>query len=150
MSDYAEIAALSWENIPEPKVLPAGSYLLRGKNATYQPSKDADKSPSFLFVYGVKEPMDDVPAEDLEALGDGYDVENNQIFHRIWVETAVDFDKVRKHLELHGIEVKGSIPDTLKKFKGTQVVAYLKQRNFTDKSGANRVDNNAEQFAKVE
>lgn len=149
MSDYADIASMSWENIPEPKVLPVGSYLLRGRNASYQPSKEEGKSPTFMFVYSVKEPMDDVDAEALSGLGEDYDLASNQIFFRIYVETAADFAKVRRHLALHGVEAKGDIKETLKKFKGTEVVAYLNQKQFTDRQGETRTDNNAETFAAV-
>lgn len=149
MSDYEDILNQSWDNIPQPKTLPEGSYLLKGRNASFQAGKEG-QSNSFLFVYQVREAMDDVDADKLAELGADYDMENNQVFHKVWVETSVDYDKVRKHLALHGIEAKGSIADTLKSFKGSQVIAYLKLRTYLDKSGQQITTNQAEQFAKVE
>lgn len=153
MSDYADIADLSWDNIQEPKTLPVGSYLLRASNASFQPAKDADKSPVVMFVYRVKEPMDDVKTEELEELGAEYDITENKVFHRIYIEDGSSWDQVRKHLEKHRVEMvsgEGGVLKTLKKFKGTEVIAYLEQRSFTRASGEVGIANNATTFAAVD
>ena len=149
MSDYADIVQQSWDEIPEVKVLPAGSWLLRGRNATYQPAK-GEGSPSVLFVYGVKEPMDDVDNAELAKLGTDYDVEANKIFTRFFIGDNSDWDKVRKHLEKHGVTTKGqSISDSLKGFQGSQVIAYVDQRSFTNNAGQPQVENTASNFTPV-
>lgn len=150
MSDYAEIADLSWDNIQEPKALPVGTYLLKARNAVFQPSKEADKSPVVMFVYVPKEAMEDVKAEELEALGPDYDIAENKIFSRFYIEDGSSWDQVRKHLLKHGVEVSGKIEDTLKKVKGTEVLAYLEQNTFKRKDGSSAVGNNATEFAPVE
>ena len=147
--DYASIVDRSWDSIPPVELLPQGSWLLRGQNATYQAAK-GDGSPSVLFVYKVKEPMDDVTAEDIEKLGQNYDVEANKIFTRFWIGDNSDWDKVRKHLAKHGVDTTGkSISDSLKEFKGTEIVAYLDQRSFQNNAGETQEDNVASNFTPV-
>lgn len=147
--DYASILKKSWDEIPPVKVLPTGSWLLRGQNATYQEGK-GDNSPTVLFVYKAKEPMDDVSSEEMDALGDNYDVSANRIFVRFFISDNSDWDKVRKHLAKHGIDAKGEIGDSLKAFKGSEVVAYLGTRTYTDNAGEEHEDNTASSFTPLE
>jgi hypothetical protein len=149
MADYADILNKSWDEIPEVVPVPKGSYLLKGQNATFQPAKGEDGSPSVLFVYRVKEPMDDVDTGELAALGDNYDLEANRIFTRFWINDGSDWDKVRKHLTKHGVPLKGNIADSLKEFKGAEVVAFVDQRNFTDNAGQSQTENTAANFTPV-
>lgn len=151
MADYADILTKSWDEIPEVKTLPNGSYLLRGRNASYQPAKNEDQSPAVLFVYTAKEAMDDVDAEDLEKLGDNYDLGANRVFQRFFVADGADWDNVRKHLSKHGIDAKGkSIQDSLKEFKGKEVVAYLSSRTFKTNAGEDKEENVASNFTVAE
>lgn len=150
MSDYAEIANLSWDNIQEPKVLPLGSYLLKLKNVSFQPSKDQDKSPVVLFIHQPKEPMDDVKTEELEALGKDYDISENKTFTRIYIEDGSSWDQVRKLLAKHGVDVSGSVPDSFKKAKGTEVIGFLETRNFQRQDGTQGEANNVTSFSSVE
>ena len=150
MSDYADIADLSWDNIQEPKVLPVGSYLLKLRNAVFQPAKEADKSPVVMFVHVPKEAMDDVDTSELEALGTEYDIAENKLFTRIYIEDGSSWDQVRKLLSKHGIEAKGKIEETLKAAKGAEVIGYLDQRAFTRKDGSAGMANNVTEFAPVE
>lgn len=151
MSDYADIANLSWDEIQEPKTLPVGTYLLKARNASYQPAKEADKNPVVLFVYAPKEPMEDVKSEEIEALGSEYDISENKIFARFYIEDGSSWAQVRRHLEKHGVEVEGSVLESLKKVKGTEVLAYLEQNSFMDKrTNEVRTGNNPTEFASVE
>lgn len=152
MSDnYEDILDRGWDEIPEVKPLPVGSWLLKGRNASYQPAKTADKSPSVLFVYEPKEPMDDVDEAGLADLGKDYEYGNNRIFFRKWIETSADWDQVRNHLTKHGVDVKGSsIKDTLAAFKGTEVIAYLNHRSFVNAAGESQIDCQPTSFSAVE
>lgn len=154
MSDYADIANLSWDEIQEPQVLPVGSYLLKLSNASFQPSKDADKSPVVMFVYKAKEAMEDVNTEELEALGAEYDISENKIFHRIYIEDGSSWDQVRKHIAKHFPEdeapPKGKVVDTLKALKGAEIVGYLNQQSFKRKDGTQGMSNNATEFGRVD
>lgn len=151
MADYADILNQSWDDIPEPKLLPVGSWKLRNRGATYQPAKKEGNSDQVVFVYTPIEPMEDVNVEDLQALGADYDVQSNRIFARFFVSDGNDWDRVRKHIAKHGVEVKGKLADTLKSVKGRDVIAYLEQRSFT-REGSSEVEtaNEAKNFAPVE
>lgn len=148
--DYADILNTSWDNIPEVQVLPEGSWLLRGRNATYQAAKSADGSPVVLFVYQAKEPMDDVDAAQLAALGDNYDIAANRIFFRFYINDNSSWDGVRKHLAKHGVDPKGTVKESLDAFKGTEVIAYLSKRSYKTNAGEDAESNEPSQFAKVE
>lgn len=150
MSDYADIAELSWDEIQEPKTLPVGTYLLRLRNAVYQAAKEADKSPVVMFVHVPKEAMDDVNSDELSALGAEYDIGENKIFTRIYIEDGSSWDQVRKLLAKHGVEAKGKIEESLKAAKGAEVLGYLNQRAFARKDGTQGVANNVTEFAPVE
>jgi hypothetical protein len=150
MSDYADIADLSWENIQEPKTLPVGTYLLKGKNAVFQPSKEENKSPVVMFVFSPKEAMEDVKQEELEELGAEYDISENKIFHRVYIEDGSSWASVRNLLTKMGVEAKGDVVETLKKVKGSEVLGYLDQNTFTRKDGTVATGNNITEFALVE
>jgi len=148
--DYTDILNQSWDNIPLVQVLPVGSWLLRLRTAVYQPSKQADGDPIVMFVYSVKEPMEDVDVEELAKLGDNYDYGANRIFWRKYINDNASWDEVRKHLGKHGVEVKGSIKESFDAAKGSEVIAYLNQRSYTTNAGEGEVSNEPSQFAKVE
>lgn len=150
MSDYADIADLSWDNIQEPKVLPVGTYLLKLRNAVFQPSKEEGKSATVMFVHVPKEPMSDVVSDELEALGSEYDIGENKLFTRIYIEDGSSWDQVRKLLQKHGVEPKGKIEESLKKAKGAEVLGYLNQNTFTRKDGTVVTGNNVTEFAPVD
>ena len=149
MSDsYADILNQAWDEIPEPVVLPVGSWLLKGLNASYRPPKDEGKNPHILFVYEVKEPLNDVSDAELAELGDNYDFASNRVFYRMWIENANDFNSIKRHLAKHGVDTEGkTVGDSLKGFSGTEVVAYLTQRQFTTAAGDVVEENSATEFA---
>lgn len=148
---YDALLNRSWGEIPEPKTLPVGSWLLKGRNVAYLPAK-GEGNPRVLFFYTPKEPMDDVRPEELAELGDDYDYANNQIVKTIWVESNRDWATVKAHLALHGVDVSNgrSQKDTFKDFKGTEVIAYLETKAFTTAGGETKIDNDPVKFAKVE
>lgn len=149
--DYTDILKQSWDEIPEAKALPVGSYLLKARNASYQASKDADKNPVVLFVYAPKEAMDDVDADALSALGENYEIADNRIFKRFYIETNADWDQVRKHIVKHGVDLTGkTIEEGLKAVAGTEVIAWLDQSVYTDKAtGEPKTSNDPKEFATV-
>lgn len=143
MSDYASIMTTSWDELPKPKLLPEGSWYVKGRNAAYIEPK-GDGSPKVVFFYKVVEPMTDVSAVALEALGADYDFSINDLVHTIYVESTADWQKkVLPHLAKHSGFVPGPNPqEALKNFKGTEVVTYLGQRQWQDKTtGEEHIDN---------
>lgn len=153
---YEAIAETSWDDIPEPRVLPKGTWKLKGKNAKRMPGGEGS-NPYVLFFYKPVEPMSDVDDADLDALGKDYDFNINDLSFRIYTETSADFKKVEKFLAKHGIvpaksEETGKaegIDATLKKFKGAEVLSVLGKRTFKDNTGELRTDNTLTAFASV-
>ncbi len=149
--DYEDILNRSWDEIPEPQVLPVASWRLKNRGASFVESKAAGVSDRVMFIYNAMEPLPDVDADALAALGD-YDITQNRMFFNIWIESYADWDKVRKHIAKHGIEpIPGETPnETFKRMKGSEVIAWLDQRSFESKSGDMVETNDPTQFAKVE
>lgn len=151
MADYADILSRGWDEIPEVRALPCGSWLLRGKNASYQPPKSESGSPSVLFVHAPVEPMENVDDAELNDLGKDYDYATNKVFSRFWIETGADWDVVRRFLKAHGIDLTGkSIEDGLKAFKGAEVIANLDKRTYENSAGELVEENTAKNFTPVE
>jgi hypothetical protein len=149
--NYEDILETSWDDVPQVKLLPVGSWLLKVRNASFQPPKKEDQSPSVLIVYTAKEPMDDVSDEELAELGEDYDFGENRLFVRFWIETGADKDNLRKHIEKHGIETKGmTFAETLKALKGNEVIAYVAQKSFQNAAGVSVVENTATNFQVAE
>lgn len=148
--NYSDIASLSWDNIPQPKTLPTGSWKLRARNATFLPAKSADSNPRVVIFFTPIEPMDDVDESRLSELGDGYDFAANQIVHNVFIEGPRDWANVRSLLEKMDVQVEGPVQETLKKVRGKEVIAYLGTRTFTDSTGEPREENTAAQFAKID
>lgn len=150
MSDYADIATLSWDEIQETKPVPNGTYLLKLSNAVFQPSKDEAVSPAVMFVHTVKEAMSDVDAAELEALGADYDVTENKVFTKVFIEDGSSWKKVQSILEKHGAKTSGKVLDDLKKAKGSEVLGYLVKDRFTRKDKTVGENNKVTEWAVVE
>lgn len=145
---YEDILNRSWDDIPEPKLLPEGSWLLRGKNVAFFPPQEEGKSARVAFFYEAVEPMDDVKQESLDALGEDYAYSENDIVKQFFINRNRDWDAVRKHLALHGVDTQGkSQADSFKAFKGTEVIAWLGTKTFTTQAGETKTDNDPSNFA---
>lgn len=150
MSDnYIDTLNKSWGDIPEPKTLPVGTWLLRGRNVAVFPPAEEGKSARVAFFYEAVEPMDNVNGDELAALGDDYSFAENDIVKQFFINRSKDWWAVRKHLELHGIAVEEgmTIPETFKLFKGTEVYAYLSTKTFTNGAGETKIDNDPVNFS---
>jgi hypothetical protein len=149
-TNYADIAGLSWDNIQEPKALPEGTYLLRLRNAVFQPSKEEGKSPRVMFVHVPREAMEDVSSDELSALGSDYDITENKIFTTVFIEDGSSWAKVKSILEKHGLKLKGKVDEDLKNAKGAEVLGYLKVDRFVRGDGTAGENNKVDAFAAVE
>lgn len=136
VSNYDDILDRSWDEIPEVETLPDGTYVLKGRNAAYSGPKTEGQNGKVLFFYKVDSPIE-VDAEALASLGADYDIRENEAVFTIWIEGMKDWDAVRDHLALHGVDVAdfANIRETLKKgFKGTKVAAQLSTNVYTNKT----------------
>lgn len=153
--NYEDLQNATWEEIPEAKLLPGGQWLLKGRNVGYMKPKKEGDSAKVLFFYKAKEPVS-VNAEDLEELGADYDLDINDLTYTVYIESAADWDKVRKHVAQLGIELSGALFDdkgklrVSKEFKDAEVVATVGQRSYENDAGETIWQNNLSGFQKVE
>lgn len=141
--DYESILNKSWGEIPEVQLLPAGSWLVRCRGASYVAPKTADQSPQLAFIYEAIEPMDDVDEEALTALGEDYSFSDNRLFHRFWFKTGADRQMVRNHLQKHGIDPDDyTVAESLKAVKGRDIIAVVAQETYKPKNGGDLITQN--------
>lgn len=150
MSDnYEDILTTSWDEIPEPQNLPTGSWVLKGLGATFRRASEEGKSDQVSFLYEAVEPLDDVDADALEALGANYDYAANKLSAQFFVQGRADWDKVRKHLAKHGVDTEGlNIQESLKAFRGKRIAGYVGTRSYT-KDGEQVTINDIKKFVEL-
>ena len=149
--DYKELLNRTRAETPDEKQLPLGSYRLKGRGARFLPAKEDDKNDSVMFIYNPMEALQDVDMDALAELGD-YDITQNKIFFRVWIETETDWAAFWRHMDKHGA-VMG--PDATRKeamgaIKGTEIIAWLDQRTFENKAGDMVDTNDPTNFAPIE
>lgn len=153
MSDnYEDILNRSVDELPEPKNLPAGSWVLKAQGAArFVPAKDEGQKSQVMFFYEPIEPMDDVDDDDLAALGDDYDYANNTLVYKIWIERDTDWSRVVNHIKLHGVDTDGlTVKEAMAAVKSARIIGGVKLRTYTDKqSGELKVVNDVTTFAEV-
>lgn len=149
---YEEILKGSWDDLPEVKLLPAGSYRWVCRSAKFSPPKSEGSSPNVMFVCNAQEAMDDVSDDALAELGEEYDITANTVFHRIWLERDTDWQKVKQTITAMGVDLDGkSLEEGLKAMKNVEFIAYTTQQTFTNKkTGVSRTENVLQGFKSVE
>lgn len=150
--DYESMLERTRAETPTLKLLPVGSYRLKSRGAKFSEAKASDKNDSVMFIYAASEPLEDVDIEQLAALGD-YDIAQNKLFFRIWIESEVDWSNFWKHVDKHG--ELGLGPDATRKeameaLKSAEIIAWLEQRTFQNKAGDMVDTNDPVNFASVE
>lgn len=155
VSNYDDILNRTWEDVPEPVLLPGGGWLFKGQSAgLVKPREEGEGKLKVIFNYKAVRPV--TVAEDLlDELGD-YDFTINDLSFTIFLESAADWDKVRKHLAIHGVEMKGSILDENgklafnKAFRDSEVVAEVSQRSYENRDGDTIWQNSLSKFQAVD
>lgn len=154
MADYDDILNRTWDDIPEPQLLPNGGWMLSGANVALVKPKEDNQALKVLFSYKAKQPTN-VADDLLEELGE-YDFTINDLTFTIYVETAADWSKVKKHLAKHGVEVSGALFNEAgklafaKAFRGSEVIAEVGQRSYEDAAGETIWQNTLSKFQAVE
>ncbi len=135
--DYEALLDVGYDELPDPVLLPIGSWALKGRNTFVIKNEDPTKNYIALvkFFYRATEPMKDVDDDELSAIDPGdYGTASLDPF-TIFIEGNGDWKKkVVPHLEKHGI-TRGSVRSMLEAFTGTDVTAYLGVRTFKTKEG---------------
>jgi hypothetical protein len=152
-TDYSAILNRTWDDLPDVHNLPDGSYLLGLKNVAFMPPREEGQNGKVLFYIFPKEPME-VDADAYAALGDDYDLTENQIVHTEWIEFNKDWkEKVFPLLAKFGIDVDPSqtIEETLKgvrKLRG-EAIGHVTTKVFKTKDGTSKIDNIVTSFSPV-
>ena len=153
--DYDDIYNETWDELPVEKTLPDGGYRLAGANAAWVKPRDENGKAKVLFSYTAKEPLTVDPEVLEEALGDNYDLSMNNLTLTFFIEGPKDWQAVKKHLTIHGIEVTGPLFDENKKlsfakaFRSSEVVAQVGHRFYQNNSGENVEQNTLSKFQPV-
>lgn len=149
--DYEALLERTRAETPTLEMLPAGSYRLKARGARFQTARDDDKNDCVMFIYNPMEPLEDVDIEQLSALGD-YDITQNKLYFRIYIEGESDWGKFWTHIDKHGL-IQGpeaTRKQAMKDVKGSEIIAFLEQRTFQSKAGEMIDTNDPVNFASVE
>lgn len=152
--DYDDIIDRAWEDVPEAVVLPDGQWLVKGGNVSLVKPKEEGKSFRILWNYTAEKPVN-VDRELLTELGD-YDITTNELVYTQYVEKPSDWNKVREHLALHGVEIDPSEKIVVngklsfaKAFRNSEVVATLAYHSFETQAGETVEENKMTKFSAV-
>lgn len=146
---YGSILNRQWEDVQDEKTLPTGTFRLKCRSAAFKEARAEGQKDYFQFIHQVETATDDVDISQLEELGDGYDLHINRVFTKVFYETDADMRVVKAILAAHGIEPKGSIPETLKAMKNREAMGFLAVDHFTDNAGQARTKNVVKAWAQV-
>ncbi len=150
--DYEALLDRTRAETPTLELLPTGSYRLKHSgNAKFTQAKEDGKNDSVMFIYSAMEAMEDVDADALAALGD-YDISQNKLFFRVWIESEVDWANFWSHVDKHGdlgLGPDASRKEAMAAMKGTEIIAWLEQRTFQNKAGDMIDTNDPVNFASV-
>ncbi len=149
---YDDILDRSFNELQDDKLLPFGRWVLRLRNAHFMLPRGEARSAQVLFFYTPVEATEDVDADELEALGEDYDVTENQIVMTVWIEGNRSWKDLMRHLEKHaGVDWEaGSIREVIKKgVKGSEVTAEIGSRTYENNFGELVEENVASNFRPV-
>lgn len=149
---YAEVLNRAWDDIPQPKNLPDGSWLLRLKNVGFfAGDKEKETYDRVTFFVEPREAMDDVRPEDITALGEDYDLSNSDFPVQVTIFRDRDWQKVLKILGFFNVKPeKGeSQIDTFKRATGAEAIGYVTTRRYQNKQGIEEEVNDVTGWASV-
>lgn len=150
-SNYTDIAK-TWGNVPKEQILPDGSYKLRFLKASYIEAKQEDKSDRVNFSIQPREPLDDVPQDALDDLGEDYDVTQNRIYMSFFLERGADYARVADVLHKLGIDTPETedIKDTLKRVNKQEANGFVTSRTYTRNDGSPQTENSVTAVEAIE
>lgn len=153
VNDYDDILDRSWDEIPEAKQLPVGTYRLKAISGKYTPG-DGNLSPRVNITLITVEPVD-VDADDIAELGEDYPFSENIMNHVVWLSENRDYRNFALLLGKFGVDLDGmGIQETLRDIKNIvknrEILAYVEPDSFVAKSGEEVHGNKPTSFAPIE
>lgn len=131
----------TWGAIGKAEDIPEGTYRLKVRNVFAK--KATEKASAQLVVFFTPlEPLLDVNGGDVdsdayEALGEGYDLSNNQVTGQFWLGEARDWQQVFDFAAKLGIEYDEvadlSREEVYKMMRNRTINGYVKSETYKDK-----------------
>lgn len=132
--DFESLLSMTADTVPEPKLVPTGTWTLKGKKII---AKEGDGSTDliarFTVLFNAVTPHEDVDED--EAAGGEW--KGEAIFHDIRIEKKSDMGQLVKLLGVAGIDTEeGNVADWIKEFNANKpsVIATVSKRTWTDKN----------------
>lgn len=130
--DFESLLSMTADTVPEPKLVPTGTWTLKGKKII---AKEGDGSNGvlarFTVVFNATTPHEDVDEEETA----GGEWKGEAIFHDIRIEKKSDMSQLVKLLGVAGIDTEeGTVSDWIKAFNSAKpsVIATVSKRTWTD------------------
>lgn len=128
-STFETMFQKSRAEIPVPKTLPRGHYVLALRATFKRPPREEGKSGQLSFSFEALEPMEDVDPGELEALGENYSIKDNKISADFWLgeNNPQDWHRVWEHLAYYGVKSEdfADLDTALKAAVNKRIVAYV-------------------------
>lgn len=135
-SSYEEILDRQWDDIGEPTIIPGGKWVVKVRQVVVFKPKTVGQSERGVIRLTPIEPLDDVDADALDALGDGYDVTVNELEYQKFLETGRDLGEWKSAFAKFGVDVQGKTwGEVFKEIRGKKAVAVVGKRTYTNKDG---------------
>lgn len=118
----------SRDEIPEPKPLPRGHYILALRGNFKRPPREEGKSGQLALFLEAVEPCDDVDPAELEAYGEGgLSIKEATISVEFWLGDWSDVKAIFDHLALYGVDVASmsDLSTALKAATNKRIVGHV-------------------------
>lgn len=119
---FSDIMNTPADTVEQPKDVPEGTWRFTVKTVKISPPRDADSAGRVLFVMQPTEPGEDVDTSEL----DGFEAEETQVFHNMFMRDRRDAFRLRKFLEALGVEIEGrTLEAAAESAQGYECHAYV-------------------------
>ena len=139
--------------LPKPKSLPRGHYVLALRGNFKRPPREEGKSGQITLFYEPVEPCDDVDPNELEAFSEGgRSIKDNVVTVEFWLGDWKDVKNVFDHLSLLGVDVEGvaDLSVALKAATNKRTVAYVSPDTYMHKVKGMQTKDKAEGFKAIQ
>lgn len=139
----------SLNELPKPKPLPRGHYVLALRSSFKRPPREEGKSGQLVLFYEPVAPGDDVDPTELEAFqAEGLSIQDVSIAVEFWLGDWSDVEAIYKHLALLGADVEqaADLSVAVKAATNKRVAAYVSTDTYMHKVKGLQWKNKAEGF----
>ena len=143
----------SLSELPEPKSLPRGHYVLALRGNFKRPPREKGKSGQLALFLEPIEPCDDVDPAELEAfVSDGRSIKDNTVTVEFWLGDWKNVKDIYAHLELYGVNVAdmADLSVALKAATNKRIVAYVSPETYQHKVKGMQTKDKAEGFKAIQ